>query len=245
MRLTIRVFAVCTMFVTVSCSSGTQPGTLTRLFAALQARMTSGRQELQRSLEAKKNVKSYRMKIDLTMHPGSALVTEVEVSCPDRERIISHIGGQQFQSVRVGGDAYTQMRNGQWTKQTVPPNSYPCGEAPGAPSPWAMMNEGRDMSVLIASMAGNGKTPLTITPASLTQVNGDTCQPWVVSVQHPGAKGGSGMNYTICLDTHDRLPRQLLLGSGGMTVTYSDWNKPLQIDVPEEAKLGTEVAKAH
>ncbi len=233
----------------LGCSSGKGPSSWSRFWAAVRVRLTSGKAELQKALDAKKNVKSFRMRIDLTMHPGSALVTEIEVACPDRERITSSIGEKSFQSVRVGADGYIQTKDGQWVKQTVTPASYPCGTNPGDPSPWAMINEGRDMAVVIANMAGSGKSPITIAPASLSQAEGEVCQPWVISFDHPGgqssAHGARGMTYTLCLDTHDHLPRKLLLGNGGMTVIYSDWNKPMQIEVPAEAKMSTEVAKAH
>jgi len=247
MRVVSRLAVVGLLSASVGCSGdgGSEPGTMARFFAALRVRFTSGKAELQRSLEAKKAAKSFRMKVNLTLHPGSAMVTEVEVSCPDRERITTHIGSQSYQTVRVGSDGYIQEPGQPWIKQQILPEAYPCGENPGAPSPWAMINEGRDMSTVIASMTRNPRAPITINAASLSVVSGNTCQPWVVSMQHPAGGAGKGMVYTLCLDPQSRLPVQLVLGSGGMVVTYSDWNEPLQIDVPTEAKMATETTKAH
>lgn len=246
----IHLTIICSLLVLCGCSSqgnGSQPGAMARLYARLQTHLTTGKAELKRGLQAKEAAKTYRMRIDLSLHPGSAMVTEVEVSCPDRERIVTHIQDKTFETVRIGNDGYIQQENGQWTKQELPPDSYPCGDKPGQPSPWAMMNEGRDMSTVLAKMAGNPASPITIEPGALTTVNSNTCQQWIVSFQHPGAKDKAphGMSYTVCLGNTDRLPVQLVMGTGGLVVTYSDWNKPLQIEVPTEAKLDTAAAKAH
>lgn len=228
------------------CSRNGEPGTVAKTYANLRAHLTNGRSELERSLAAKKDVKSYKMKVSLALHPGKSLVTDIEVSCPDRERIVSHIGESALETVRIGGDAFIQQRDGQWTKQQIPAEAYPCGSNPGAPSPYAMMNEGRDMSTIIGSMAQNPKAPISVSPGTYTQVEGNRCQQWIVQFSHPGSssnKTSSGMNYTICLDTDTKLPRLVAMGSGGMTITYTDWNQPLDIALPSEAKLQPESPK--
>ncbi|MBA3914674.1 MAG: hypothetical protein H0X25_12680 [Acidobacteriales bacterium] len=232
----------------VGCGSSNQgqPGTLAKVYAHAMAKMKNGRSELQKSLEAKKAVGSYRMKISLSMHPGSSLETDVQVSCPDRERFVSHIGDSTMEAVRIGSDAFTQQKDGQWTKHSVTQDAYPCGDKAGAPSPWAMMNEGRDMNTIIASMAGNPKAPITITPGVLTSVEGKACQEWMVGFSHPGSKdNGHGMMYTVCLDQDTRLPARVTLGNGGMTVTYLDWNKPFQISAPTDPTVQVADAKEH
>jgi hypothetical protein len=65
----------------------------------------------------------------------------------------------------------------------------------------------------------------------LTRVGDASCQRWVVSFQHPGSTG-RGLNYTVCIDPEDHLLREVVMGSGGMVTTYSDWNKPMQIEPP-------------
>jgi hypothetical protein len=40
------------------------------------------------------------------------------------------------------------------------------------------------------------------------------------------------MRYTICIDTDTHLPRQVVMGSGGIIVTYYDWDQPININVP-------------
>jgi hypothetical protein len=242
-RVLIPLFLLALMLT--GCSRSREPGTVLKTYANLRARLTNGRSELGRSLAARKDVKSYRMKVSLALHPGKSLVTDIEVSCPDRERIVSHIGESALETVRIGGDAFIQQRDGQWTKQAIPAEAYPCGGSPGAPSPWAMMNEGRDMSTIIGSMAENPKAPISVSPGAYMQVDGGQCQQWIVQFEHPGSssnKSSSGMNYSLCLDPDTKLPRAVMMGSGGMTITYSDWNKPLDIAVPSEAKLASAAA---
>ncbi len=228
------------------CSRTGEPGAISKLYANARAHLTNGRSELERSLAAKKDVKSYRMKVSLALHPGKTLDTDIEVSCPDKERIVSHIGESALETVRIGGEAYIQQRDGQWTKQQIPAEAYPCGGNPGAPSPWAMMNEGRDMSAIIGSMAGNPKAPISVSPGAYMLVGGNQCQQWIIQFSHPGSstnKTSSGMNYSICLDPDSKLPMAVAMGSGGMTVTYSDWNKPIDIALPSEAKLQADTTK--
>jgi len=63
-----------------------QPAYASRLLAGLRVRFTTGKSEMQRALEAKKEARSFRMTTLLHLHPGRPLETVVEVSCPDRER---------------------------------------------------------------------------------------------------------------------------------------------------------------
>lgn len=228
-------------------ANGSDPGTWARAYASLKTRFTNGRSELTRSLEAKKNVKTFRMKVELRLHPGSAMETEIQVACPDRERMTTRLGGTAYETVRIGTQAFIQQKDGQWTKQDIPADAYPCGANAGLPSPWAMMNEGRDMSAVIALMAGNAKAPISVTPGALVKVDGTECQQWIVSFQHPGNKSANspGMTYTLCLGAADRLPRQLVMGSGGMVISYSDWDQPVSIDLPAQAKLDSAAAKAN
>lgn len=213
------------------------PGYSARLVAGLKARMTNGKAEIQRSAEAKKEVKSFRMKTVLRMHPGQALETLVEVSCPDRERFTTTIGEKSFHAIRIGNKAYVEQKEGGWSVQDTQPSGWsPCGGDPGEPAPWAIMNEGRDLSVVLAKMADNveAKRGLFVGTAD------GNCQEWVLDVKIPGGAnshgggghGATGLRYTLCMDQDRHLPLMISMGSGGMVTQYSDWNKPIQIDAP-------------
>lgn len=235
------VAAVLAAVLLVSCSgsrqAGQEPGVGARILANLKARFTDGNQELQKAFEAKKQAKSWRMKTIMRSHPGSALVTETEVSCPDRVRMTASIGGAQYETIRVGSEGYLRTDQEGWRKAAIRDDFYPCGSQPGQPAPWAMMSEGRDILTAMAMIAKNG----TVTRGYL--VNSDTgrCQEWVLSLSHPGSRGqGRSMTYTICIGD-DQLPREVYMGSGMMRVSYSDWNQPINISEPPNAAQIPEV----
>jgi len=212
------------------------PGFSARLAAGLRARMTDGKTEMQRALENRKNVKSFRMKTVLRLHPGQPLETVAEVSCPDRERFTSTIGDKTFHAVRIGNQAYVEQKDGTWTSQETPSSGWsPCGDNPGEPAPWAVMNEGRDPSVVLAKMAAN----IEATRGSFIGTSDGNCQQWLLDVKIPGGgasshgHGANGLRYTLCMDPSEHRPVSITMGSGGMVTTYSDWNKPIQIDAPK------------
>ncbi|HSB75871.1 MAG TPA: hypothetical protein VLC12_09490 [Terriglobales bacterium] len=220
--------------LTAACSSGSQPGPLGRAYASLRGRFSSGQSELQKALDAKKAAHSWRTVTLLRAHPGRALETTIEVSCPDREHIVTSLGGTRYESIRVGNQAWTRSNNGAWTSEPENADAYPCGANPGAPARWAMMNEGRDPATVIATMAA--KMNAQVGRGEIARVGDSSCQRWIVSFQHPG--GERGVNYTVCIDPGDHLPREVVMGSGGLVTTYSDWNKPMQIDAPPAAQSG-------
>lgn len=202
-----------------------------RVMAGMRARFTNGKAELQRALDAKKTVQSFRMTTLLHLHPGHPMETVVEVSCPDRERFTTTIGDRTFHAVRVGGKAYVEQQDGSWTVQETPAAGWaPCGDNPGEPAPWAVMNEGRDPSTVLAKMAGNAE----FARGAFVATAGGNCQQWTLTLKIGAAHGhgAGGLRYTICLDPDRHLPVAVSMGSGGMVTTFSDWNKPVQIDAP-------------
>lgn len=205
-----------------------------RIVAGITAPFTNGNTEIQRTIDARKNVKSFRMKTLLQLHPGRPLETIVEVSCPDRERFTTTIGDKAFHAVRIGSKAYTEQQNGTWSVQDTPAQGWaPCGDNPGEPAPWAVMNEGRDPSSVLARMLESSE----ITRGAFVGTDAGNCRQWTMSVKLPdGAShghGASGLQYTVCIDPSRHLPVAVVMGSGGMVTTYSDWNKPIQIDAPK------------
>ena len=210
------------------------PSLAARVVAGLKAPFTSGATEIQRTIEARKDVKSFRMKTVLQLHPGHPLETIVEVSCPDRERFTTSIGDRAFHAVRIGGKAYTEQQNGTWSVQDTPAEGWaPCGDNPGEPAPWAVMNEGRDPSSVLAKLLGNSE----ITRGAFVSTDAGNCREWTMSVKLPGGTehghGASGLHYTVCIDPSRHLPVAVVMGGGGMSTTYSDWNQPIQIDAPK------------
>lgn len=210
-----------------------QPAAGARLLNSLKVRFTSGQTEVQRTLEAKKSAKSFRMKTVLRLHPGQPLETLTEVSCPDRERFTTTIGSRAFRAIRIADKAYVEQEDGSWTVQDTAATGWsPCGDNPGEPAPWAVMNEGRDPSTVLAKLL----TMSEITPGALVTTSTGNCQQWIFSLQMPGGAqhghSASGLRYTACIDPGDHLPVAVVMGNGGMVTSYYDWNKPVQIDAP-------------
>jgi hypothetical protein len=210
-----------------------QPSFTARLEAGLKARFTNGKAELQRSFDAKKEIKSFRMKTVLQLHPGHPLETVIEVSCPDRERFTTTIGDRAFHAVRIGSKAYVEQQDGSWTTQETQPVGWsPCGDNPGEPAPWAVMNEGRDPTAVLAKISSNAD----ISRGNFIATRDGACQQWLVSLQMPSGAahghGNNGLRYTLCIDPRQHLPVSVTMGSGGSITTYSDWNQPIKIDAP-------------
>lgn len=224
------------LLITTACSSGSGP--FARAYASLRSRFSSGQSELQKALDAKKAAHSWRTVTLLRAHPGRALETTIEVSCPDREHIVTSLGDAHYESIRVGNQAWTRSNDGAWTAQPEQADAYPCGGNAGAPAPWAMMNEGRDPATVIATMAA--KMSAQVARGNLLKVGDSNCQEWIVRFQHPGS--GQGVNYTVCIDPGSHLPQQVVMGSGGLITTYSDWNKPVHIDAPPSSTVQADKA---
>ncbi len=235
MKKLMLVLIVAALAAGAGCArSQDQPTTAARLVARVRSYLTSGRAELQRSYDAKKRANSFRMKTVLKLHPGRAMETVTEVSCPNRERITTTIGDKSYQAVRLGGQSFIEEPDGKWATQAIDAQSWsPCGDNPGQPSPWAMMNEGRDILTVLAKLSRNA----VIERGEYVMTGNGACQEWVVMLQLPGGgKGGQGhqgrgMNYTVCLN-NQHLPVQVVMGGGGMVVNYYDWNQPIEIKPP-------------
>src|SRR5574337_1844902 len=99
------------LLITTSCSSGSEPGPLARAYASLRSRFSSGQSELQKALDAKKAAHSWRTVTLLRAHPGRALETTIEVSCPDREHIVTSLGATHYETIRVGRQSWTRSND--------------------------------------------------------------------------------------------------------------------------------------
>jgi len=216
-----------------------------RVWASVRAVFVTGKSDLQSAVTAKNAAKSWRMKTEMRLHPGEPLVTISEVSCPDHERMTGKLGQSHYESIRVGGEAFVRANDQSWQKSTVTADFYPCGDSPGMRAPWAIMNEGRDLTSVLFKLVEAGNA--TAVRGPLVKIDGETCQAWTVQFTHPDKKGADRktpadkkMSYSICLDTGTHLPRQIVMGTGGLVTTYYDWNAPINIQPPTE---NIEVAK--
>ncbi|HYX53481.1 MAG TPA: hypothetical protein VE783_08510 [Candidatus Limnocylindrales bacterium] len=210
----------------------TTPSASARFLASIQAHFSTGKGELQRAFGVKQQARSYRMKTITQLRRGEPMETIVEVVCPDRERFITTASGKEFHAVRIGSTGYLEREDGTWNVVTTPPSGWaPCGPDPGEPAPWAVVNEGRDPTAVLAKLEGAdiSRGVLVSTPAG-------ECQQWIIKLQMPGAvahaHGSKGLEYTLCVDPKQHLPMAVAMG-GTIVTSYYDWNKPIQIDPPK------------
>jgi len=215
-------------------------GLFPRTWASVRAIFVTGKAEIHQAVVAKNAAKTWRMKTEMRMHPGEPLVTTAEVACPDHEHMTGKLGSSHYEAVRIGPDSYVKSRDEAWQKSTATPDFYPCGDNPGTRAPWAMLNEGRDVTVILSKLVDEGNAIPIRGP--LIKIDGQTCQEWRVQFSHPDKKDKNApapnpmasrkMSYSICIDTATHLPLQVVMGTGGVMTTYSDWNEPMNIQAP-------------
>jgi hypothetical protein len=58
----------------------------------MNARFTSGQKALQQANDAKAAAKSYKMRVEMRLHPGDPFITVEEMACPDRQRLTASLG---------------------------------------------------------------------------------------------------------------------------------------------------------
>lgn len=133
---------------------------------------------------------------------------EMDVSCPDKMRIVSTKAGST-ENIQTGGIMYTKTATG-WTKAPAPKFfSVLCG-------PEGLYSQPTPLGGPIAAM----------TRGEMATVNGEGCRQWTLKLQ-PGVTPNE---VVTCLGD-DNLPRQSKVGP--TTVTFTGWNKPVTIEAPQ------------
>jgi len=139
----------------------------------------------------------------------------MDISCPDKMRTVTKSGAMTAESVRIGGAMYMKA-GAKWMKVPTSAQQPPvCGGGMSGMSPGA---GGR-----VATVDQN----VAMTKKGSESVNGESC-----TVYESTSKDDKGATHTwsICVGS-DNLPRQVKTGEAVMT--YSDWNKPVTIEVPK------------
>ena len=188
----------------------------------------NGDAEFQKMLEATKQVKSFR-----GTFVGSTPSTQHserlwELDC---NRGFLHKQSQDLSTgaipvktkedqLFVGSDQkYTRNGDGSWDKTKYTFAMYSAS--------WYCDNlaEGtvRDLLPDIRAMLRNA----TFGKGDKKTVNGVRCQDWTFSMH----SANSGVRGSVCIGLDDHLPYELKLDAG--TYSYSDYNRPIQFDVPE------------
>ena len=191
-----------------------------------------GEKEFQKALDAMKQVHSFR--VAYTGNPGTQhneLLWEVDCNRGIVHQQTHYVDtsmnppvDMKRDEMKVGTGEYERLNGGSWS-----PSKY---AYQGATAKWYCGNlaQGTDSNVLpeIATMIKRG----VIQKGDKKTVNGVRCREWLVTL-----KGGtSGLEHdTLCLGLEDHLPYERTVDWDRSRSTYSDYNTPIQLDVPEAA----------
>jgi len=192
----------------------------------------SGEKEFQKTLDAMKQVHSFR--VASTTNQVGVQQNEMlwEVDCNrDLLHHQTHMvmtgsnGGElNYDELYVKGREYDRQSDGSWGGSHYGGTSYSAG--------WYCRNlaQGTDSNLLpeIATMIKRG----ILQKGDKKTVNGVRCREWLVTL-----KGGiSGLEHdTVCLGLEDHLPYEMTVDWAHSRSVFSDYNAPIQLDVPEAA----------
>jgi hypothetical protein len=190
----------------------------------------SGEKEFQKTLDAMKQVHSFRAA--LTATPGTQhndMLWEVDCS-RDLLHYQWHVTdssrpemGMARDEVHVANLEFDHESDGSWSKPR-----YAAGRSPK----WycGALAQGNDSNLLprIATMIKRG----ILQKGDKKTVNGVRCREWLVTMK--GAPGGLEHD-TVCLGLEDRLPYELTVDWEHSRWSFSDYNSSIQFDVPESA----------
>lgn len=193
----------------------------------------SGEKEFQKTLDAMKQVHSFR--VSTVANPRSTQHSELlwEVDCQRdllhfqwhlRDTSVDPAAEVNEDQLYVSGKEYDHQGDGSWA-----PPKYP-GGIKSAQGYCRNLQQGTDSNVLprVATMIQRG----VLQKGDKKTVNGVRCREWLVTM-----KGGfSGLEHdTICLGLADHLPYELKVDFENSHTSFSDYNTAIQFDVPDAA----------
>jgi len=188
---------------------------------------SGGDAELQQTLEAMEHVKSFRGSY-VESGAGNHSERLWEVDC---NRVLVHEQSHNSMAAEesplemkqeellVGDQRYTRDSSGGWENEGY------AGDRGSAK--WYCDNIARGtVSDLLPDVRTMIQHALT-EKGDKKVVNGVQCREWKVAIRTPlSAKGGS-----VCIGTNDHLPYEMTMDGGHYS--YSDYNRPIQIDAPD------------
>src|SRR5579859_1302583 len=191
----------------------------------------SAEKEFQKTLDAMKQVHSFRAV--LAANPGTQRNEMLwEVDCGRdvlhyemhvEDTSSEHPSDMTMEEMHVGGKEYLRQKDGSWTLN----RGYGGHPAKGY---CTLLAQGADSNLLpkIASMIKRG----ILQKGDKKTVNGVRCREWLVTMK--GAPSGLEHD-TVCLGLDDHLPYEMTVDWERSRLSYSDYNAPIQFDLPEAA----------
>jgi hypothetical protein len=192
----------------------------------------SGEKEFQKTLDAMKQVHSFRVAFSATASPGTQHNEMLwEVDC---DRNVLHYQWHMTDTaspetamnrdeVHVATQEFDRQSDGSWSKPRF---------ASGRPASWycGALAQGNDNNLQpqIATMIKRG----ILQKGDKKTVNGVRCREWLVTLRG----GGSGLEHdTVCLGLEDHLPYEMTVDWQHSRSSFSDYNMPISFDMPEAA----------
>ena len=192
----------------------------------------SGEKEFQKTLDAMKQVHSFRAV--MAANPGTQRNEMLwEVDCGRdvlhyqmhvQDTSADHPSEMTMEEMHVAGKEYIRQKDGSWQA-----NRYGSG-GQAAKGYCNSLAQGVDSNLLpkIASMIKRG----ILQKGDKKTVNGVRCREWLVTIK--GAPSGLEHD-TVCLGLDDRLPYEMTVDWERARFSFSDYNAPIQLDLPEAA----------
>jgi len=192
----------------------------------------SGDVEFQKTLEAMKQVKSFRGAYVMSTSSSQHSERTWEVDCNrnvihrqmhDLESISDSAYESKQDELLVGDETYTRESDGSWERTGFGAKLYT--------GKWYCDNlaqgTARDLLPDILTMLRHA----AIAKGDKKTVNGVRCREWMFANRSAlSAEKGS-----VCIGLEDHLPYEMTSEDGRSRYTYSDFNASIPIDVPEAA----------
>lgn len=212
-------------------------------WAASYLKAGGGEKEFQKTLDAMKQVHSFRVAFTATATPGTQRNEMLwEVDC--NRNLLHHQWHMTDTStdpatdmirdeVHIATEEYDRQSDGSWSKPRFGggrPASWYCGS----------LALGNDNSLMpqIATMIKRG----ILQKGDKKTVNGVRCREWLVTMR--GAPNGLEHD-TVCLGLDDHLPYELTVDWQHSRSSFSDYNAPISFDVPEAAVQRTSASSTN
>jgi hypothetical protein len=191
----------------------------------------SAEKEFQKTLEALKQVHSFRVSMTASQAATQQNEMHWEVDC--QRDILHHQWhlvdsstepptDMTLEEIFVNGQEYTRHKDGSWGRPQNP------GEVRSTKGMCRNLAQGADTNLLpeIAAMIKRG----ILQGGEKKTINGVPCREWLVTM-----KGGTtGLEHDkICIGLDDHLPYEMSVDWQNSRTLISDYNSAIQFDVPE------------
>lgn len=191
-----------------------------------------GEKEFKLQQKAIKEVKSWKIRTQISSNGRLLLDRRHEANCPDQEYISESGGYQSGEYTRIGDNMYWRRDRGVWTEGKSPndlfqpfPTPRPCMTNPAE---FARETNGIDeMQQYLQTVIDQGN----FTKGELQTVGKDQCRDWTVQALNERRQL---VATTFCINETDHLPRRMQSAGEAFTITY-DWNVPVTVEKPDLA----------